>query len=112
MLNGMPYSPSSYIGSPCFTRMEKTVRTMFSNGEKYLLTKEVRLLLTLRLVSVIRTPKNTMDEVRWNPNFFGPLGAKIWQGECHCLNFFGQILEITSQIYLANLLPAFRGLAS
>ena len=112
MLNGKTYLPSSYVGSLHFTRMEKTAHTTFSDREKYPTTKEVQLLLTLRLVSVIRTPKNTMDEVRWNLNFFGPLGAKIWRGECHCLNFFGQILEITSQIYLANLLPAFRGLAS
>ena len=27
MLNGKTYSPSSYVGSPRFTRMEKTVRT-------------------------------------------------------------------------------------
>ena len=55
MLNGKTYLPSSYVGSPCFTRMEKTTRTMFSDGEKYPTTKEVRLLLTLRLVSVVVT---------------------------------------------------------
>ena len=55
MLNGKTYAPSSYVGSPHFTRMEKTARTMFSDGEKYLTTKEVRLLLTLRLVSVVVT---------------------------------------------------------
>ena len=32
-----------------------TARTTFSDGEKYPTTKEVRLLLTLRLVSVIVT---------------------------------------------------------
>ena len=55
MLNGKTYAPSSYVGSPRFTRMEKTARTTFSDGEKYPTTKEVWLLLTLRLVSVIVT---------------------------------------------------------
>ena len=55
MLNNKTYAPSSYVGSPRFTRMEKTARTTFSDGEKYLSTKEVRLLLTLRLVSVVVT---------------------------------------------------------
>ena len=35
--------------------MEKTARTMFSDGERYPTTKEVQLLLTLRLVSVVVT---------------------------------------------------------
>ena len=52
MLNGKTYAPSSYVGSPRFTMMGKTARTTFSDGEKYPTTKEVRLLLTLRLVSV------------------------------------------------------------
>ena len=55
MLNGKTYAPSSYVGSPRFTRMEKTARTMFSDGEKYLTTKEVWLLLTLLFVSVVVT---------------------------------------------------------
>ena len=55
MLNVKTYAPSSYVGSPRFTRMEKTARTTFSDGEKYPTTKEVRLLLTLRLVSVVVT---------------------------------------------------------
>ena len=55
MLNSKTYSPSSYVGSPRFTRMEKSARTTFSNGEKYPTTKEVWLLLTLRLVSVVVT---------------------------------------------------------
>ena len=55
MLNGKTYSPSSYVGSPWFARMEKTTRTMFSDGEKYPTTKEVQLLLMLRLVSVVVT---------------------------------------------------------
>ena len=55
MLNTKTYVPSSYVGSPRFTRMEKTTRTTFSDGEKYPTTKEVRLLLTLRLVSVVVT---------------------------------------------------------
>ena len=55
MLNMKTYAPSSYVGSPRFTRMEKTARTTFSDGEKYPTTKEVRLLLTLRLVSVVVT---------------------------------------------------------
>ena len=55
MLNGKTYAPSSYVGSPRFTQMEKTARTTFSDGEKYPTTKEVRLLLTLRLVSVVVT---------------------------------------------------------
>ena len=55
MINGKTYAPSSYVGSPQFTQMEKTVRTTFSNREKYPTTKEVRLLLTLRLVSVVVT---------------------------------------------------------
>ena len=55
MLNGKTYAPSSYVGSPRFTRMEKTARTTFSDREKYPKTKEVRLLLTLRLVSIIVT---------------------------------------------------------
>ena len=49
MINGKTYAPSSYVGSPRFTRMEKTARTMFSNREKYPTTKEVRLLLTLQI---------------------------------------------------------------
>ena len=55
MLNNKTYAPSSYVGSPHFTQMEKSVRTTFSNGEKYPTTKEVRLLLMLRLVSVVVT---------------------------------------------------------
>ena len=55
MLNGKTYAPSSYIGSPRFTRMEKTARTTFSDGEKYLTIKEVWLLLTLCFVSVVVT---------------------------------------------------------
>ena len=55
MLNTKTYAPSSYIGSPRFTWMEKTARTTFSDGEKYPTTKEVRLLLTLCLVSVVVT---------------------------------------------------------
>ena len=55
MLNGKTYAPSSYVRSPRFTRMEKTARTTFSDGERYPTTKEVRLLLTLRLVSVVVT---------------------------------------------------------
>ena len=55
MLNGKTYAPGSYVGSPRFTRMEKTAHTMFSDGDKYPTTKEVRLLLTLRLVSVVVT---------------------------------------------------------
>ena len=55
MLNGKTYAPSSYVGSPRFTRMEKTARTTFSDGEKYPMTKEVRFLLMLRLVSVVVT---------------------------------------------------------
>ena len=55
MLNGKTYAPSSYVGSPRFTRMEKTARTTFSDGEKYPSIKEVRLLLTLCLVSVVVT---------------------------------------------------------
>ena len=45
MLNTKTYAPSSYVGSPRFTRMEKSARTTFSDGEKYPTTKEVRLLL-------------------------------------------------------------------
>ena len=45
MLNNKTYAPSSYVGSPRFTRMEKTARTMFSDGEKYPTTKVVRLLV-------------------------------------------------------------------
>ena len=55
MLNNKTYAPSSYVGSPRFTRMEKTARTAFSDGEHYPTTKEVRLLLTLRFVSVVVT---------------------------------------------------------
>ena len=55
MLNGKTYAPSSYVGSPRFTRMEKTAHTTFSDGERYPTTKEVRLLLTLHLVSVVVT---------------------------------------------------------
>ena len=42
MLNGKTYLPSSYVGSPRFTQMEKTARSTFSDGEKYPTTKEVR----------------------------------------------------------------------
>ena len=55
MLNNKTYAPSSYVGSPRFTRMEKTARTSFSDREKYPMTKEVQLLLMLRLVSVVVT---------------------------------------------------------
>ena len=55
MLIGKTYSPSSYVGSPRFTQMEKAARTTFSDREHYPTTKEVRLLLTLHLVSVIVT---------------------------------------------------------
>ena len=55
MLNGKTYAPSSYVGSPRFTRMEKTARTTFSDGERYPTTKEVRLLLMLCLVGVVVT---------------------------------------------------------
>ena len=55
MLNGKTYLPSSYVRSPRFTRMEKTAHTTFSNREKYPTTKEVRLLLTLCLVSAVVT---------------------------------------------------------
>ena len=43
------------IGSPRFMRMEKTTRTMFSDREKYLTTKEVWLLLMLLLASIVVT---------------------------------------------------------
>ena len=39
MLNGKTYSPSSYVGSPRFTRMEKTTHTTFSDRERYPTTK-------------------------------------------------------------------------
>ena len=55
MVNNKTYSPSSYVGSPRFTRMEKTACTTFSNGEHYPTTKEVQLLLTLLLASVVVT---------------------------------------------------------
>ena len=55
MINSKTYAPSSYVGSPWFSRMEKTARTTFSDGDKYPTTKEVWLLLTLRLVSVVVT---------------------------------------------------------
>ena len=55
ILNNKTYAPSSYVGSPRFTRMEKTVRTTFSDGEKYPTTKEVWFLLTLRHESAVVT---------------------------------------------------------
>ena len=55
MLNKKTYAPSSYVGSPRFTQMEKTTCTTFSDRERYPMTKEVWLLLTLRLVSVVVT---------------------------------------------------------
>ena len=55
MLNNKTYAPSSYVGSPRFTRMEKTAHTTFSDSEKYPTTKEVRLLLTLHLVNIVVT---------------------------------------------------------
>ena len=55
MLNGKSYAPSSYVRSPHFTRMEKTARATFSDGDHYPLTKEVRLLLTLCFVSIVVT---------------------------------------------------------
>ena len=55
MLNSKTYVPSSYVGSPRFTRMEKTTHSTFSDREKYPTTKEVRLLLTLRFVSIVVT---------------------------------------------------------
>ena len=35
LLNSKVYSPSAYIGSPHFTRMEKTVRTKLATREDY-----------------------------------------------------------------------------
>ena len=43
LLNNKIYSPSSYVGSPHFTRMEKTVRTKTSSGEDYPTLEQVGL---------------------------------------------------------------------
>ena len=45
LLNSKVYSPSSYVGSPCFTRMEKTVHTKLATGEDYLTMSQVRVVL-------------------------------------------------------------------
>ena len=41
MLNSKTYSLSSYMGSPCFTQMEKTKWKTYSSGLPYPSTKEV-----------------------------------------------------------------------
>ena len=35
LLNSKTFLPSAYMGSPCFTQMEKTVRTKLATGEDY-----------------------------------------------------------------------------
>ena len=41
LLNSKVYSPSAYVGSPCFTRMEKTICTKLATGEDYPTMSEV-----------------------------------------------------------------------
>ena len=41
LLNSKVYSPSAYVGSPRFTRMEKTVCTKLATGEDYPTFSEV-----------------------------------------------------------------------
>ena len=43
LLNSKVYSPSSYVGSPRFTRMEKTVQTTTLDGEVYPTLEQVGL---------------------------------------------------------------------
>ena len=42
LLNGKTYSPSSYVGSLRFTRMEKTVRVKDASGDDYPTLEQVR----------------------------------------------------------------------
>ena len=41
MLNGKTWSPSSYVGSPHFTRMEKTARVKQATRDDYPTSEEV-----------------------------------------------------------------------
>ena len=45
LINLKTYSPSSYVGSPRFTQMEKTIRTKTSSGEDYPTMEQVGLIL-------------------------------------------------------------------
>ena len=45
LLNSKVYSPSAYVGSPRFTRMEKTIRTKLATGEDYPSFSEVGVVL-------------------------------------------------------------------
>ena len=82
MLNNKTYAPSSYIGSPRFTRMEKTARTTFSDGEKYPTTKEVRLLLTLCLVSVVVTGYRLSTPLCLDRRTLKRTSATSWKRGC------------------------------
>ena len=82
MLNGKTYAPSSYVGSPRFMRMEKTAHTTFSDGEKYPTTKEVRLLLTLRLVSVIVTGYRSSTPLCSGQRTLKRTSATSWRSGC------------------------------
>ena len=82
MLNGKTYAPSSYVGSPHFTRMEKTARATFSDGDHYPTTKEVRLLLTLRPVSVVVTSYRSSIQPCIGRRTWKRTSAMYWRSGC------------------------------
>ena len=88
MLNGKTYSPSSYVGSPRFTQMEKTARTTFTDGEKYLSTKEARLLLTLCLVSVVVTSFSSSTQPCLGRRTRKRTSATSWRRGCRWTTWF------------------------
>ena len=88
MLNGKTYAPSSYVGSPRFTRMEKMARTTFSDGDKYPTTKEVRLLLTLRLVSVVVTSYRSSIRPCIGPKILRRISGTSWRRGCRWTTWF------------------------
>ena len=56
LLNSKVYSPSAYMGSPRFTRMEKVVCTKLATGEDYLTMSEVGVVRFLLLARKLNCP--------------------------------------------------------
>ena len=69
-------------------RMEKTARTLFSDGEHYLTTKEVRLLLTLRLVSVIVTGYRSLIPLCSVQRTWRKTSGTSWRSSCLLTTWF------------------------
>ena len=81
MLNGKTYAPSSYIGSPHFTRMEKTACATFSDGKAYPTTKEVQsewpsLMSVILIVYRSLTPLSFVQRIRRR------ISAMSWRNDC------------------------------